>query len=385
MKRLVVCCDGTWNKPDSENITNIEKIARTVQIDPDAAGEQQLVYYLGGVGTGDYKADKFLGGAFGFGLMRNVIACYRFLALNYEPDDEIYIFGFSRGAFTARSLAGMIGRVGLLTRLALVQNRLSDVVKLYERAAISEGVLGESIDEFRHDHCHSAKVNFLGVFDTVGALGVPGFQKFAPHFHELQLSNQVLRARHALAIDETRLKFEPTLWEAPVIKPGAQVPPPQDVKQVWFEGVHSDIGGGYRRTGLSDTTLYWMVKEAHATGLVFDVPLLNLYINSGEDPFLHDPLKATYKIDNALLKAKWKLGIGRTDAFDGGRRRLTNERALGVRVASSVVNHYLEGRYVPKNLKAFDAATNGFAGVIESVVALPEAGTDISELGKPLP
>ena len=114
MKRLVVCCDGTWNKPDSQTVTNVEKIARTVQSDPGATGGvHQLVYYVSGVGAGSYGADKLLGGAFGFGLFHNVIACYRFLAQNYEPGDEVFIVGFSRGAYTARSVAGMVGRVGL--------------------------------------------------------------------------------------------------------------------------------------------------------------------------------------------------------------------------------------------------------------------------------
>src|SRR5690348_17266695 len=95
-KRLVVCCDGTWNKPDSVDVTNVEKIARTVQTDSQATGGvQQLVYYISGVGTSSYEADRLLGGAFGLGLFHNVIACYRFLSQNYAPGDEIFIIGFS--------------------------------------------------------------------------------------------------------------------------------------------------------------------------------------------------------------------------------------------------------------------------------------------------
>ena len=117
MKRLVVCCDGTWNKPDNQTVTNVEKIARTVQSDPGATGgAYQLVYYVSGVGAGSYAADRLLGGAFGFGLFHNVIACYRFLAQNYEPGDEIFIVGFSRGAYTARSVAGMVGGSGCSPR-----------------------------------------------------------------------------------------------------------------------------------------------------------------------------------------------------------------------------------------------------------------------------
>ena len=130
VKRLMVCCDGTWSKPDNKVVTNVEKIARSVQNDPAlASGITQLVYYIAGVGASSYAADRMLGGAFGFGLSQNVISSYRFLAQNYEPGDEIFIVGFSRGAYTARSLAGMIGRVGLLTERALVEERLRDAVR----------------------------------------------------------------------------------------------------------------------------------------------------------------------------------------------------------------------------------------------------------------
>ena len=384
MKRLVVCCDGTWNKPDGQTITNVEKVARTVQSDPSATGgAYQLVYYVSGVGAGSYAADRLLGGAFGFGLFHNVIACYRFLAQNYEPGDEIFIIGFSRGAYTARSVAGMVGRVGLLTKVSLVEERLPAAVHMYQRTDPPGGAFGASVDEFKDDHCHPAKVNFLGVFDTVGALGVPGFMRHAPRFHDVQLSGQVLRARHALAVDETRLKFAPTFWEAPEEPPGA---PTEDerVKQVWFEGAHSDVGGGYRETGLSDTSLLWMAREAHEAGLVFDVPLLTHYVNSGSDPIRHNPLNRMYKVDNLILGAKPKVSPERrASGFSGGLRRLTNERALSVRVASSAVTHFQDGGYEPANFKAFADATNGFGDIVEPVTALPENGVDLTVLGSP--
>jgi hypothetical protein len=386
MKRLLVCCDGTWNKPDSRTITNVEKIARTVQGDAGAAGGvHQLVYYISGVGAGSYTADRLLGGAFGFGLFHNVIACYRFLAQNYEPGDEIFIVGFSRGAYTARSVAGMVGRVGLLTKASLVEERLPAAVHLYQGKDLAEGAFGMSVDEFRHDHCHPAKVHFLGVFDTVGALGVPGFSRFAPRFHDVQLSSQVLRARHALAVDETRMKFSPTFWETPEDARGA---PTEDerVKQVWFEGAHSDVGGGYRETGLSDTSLLWMVREAHHAGLVFDVPLLSHYVASGSDPIRHDPLNVVYRVDNLLLRATAGVGGKRKErAFSGGLRRLSNERALSVRVASSAVAHFQEGGYEPANLVSFAGATGGFENLVEPVSALPEHGVDLAPLGGPAP
>lgn len=382
MKRLVVCCDGTWNKPDSPFVTNVEKIARTVQTDPNlAGGTYQLVYYVSGVGAGSYKADKALGGAFGFGLLHNVIASYRFLAQNYEDGDEIFIFGFSRGAYTARSVAGMIGHVGLLTKLSLVEERLTTAVHRYQGKNLDSGAYGESVDEFKHDHCHAAKVAFLGVFDTVGALGVPVFEK-APQFHDVQLSDGIVRARHALAIDEPRLKFEPTFWTLPDDSTASTEDP--RVKQVWFEGVHSDVGGGYEQTGLSDTTLLWMAREAHAAGLVFDVPLINKYINSGSDPIRHNPLNIGYEVDNLALRAKEVLeSLHEKSVFERGRRRLTNERALSLRIATSAVTHFQEGGYEPENLATFSEVTKGFNGITETVTKLPEAGLDLGPLGVP--
>lgn len=385
MKRLVVCCDGTWNKPDNENVTNVEKIARTVQSDPSATGGvHQLVYYISGVGAGSYEADRLLGGAFGFGLFHNVVACYRFLAQNYEPGDEIFVIGFSRGAYTARSVAGMLAGVGLLTKVGLVEERLRTAVHLYQGTTLPEGAFGESVDEFKHDHCHAVTVTFLGVFDTVGALGVPGFARHTPRFHSVQLSDQVLCARQALAIDEPRLKFAPTLWEAPS-KPAEAATEDPRVKQVWFEGAHSDVGGGYAQTGLSDTSLLWMAREAHAAGLVFDAALLGRYVNSGSDPIRHNPLSLMYRIDNWILGAKSRLsGHAEPGEFSNGLRVLTNDRALSVRVASSAVSHFQEGGYAPGNLTALASRTNGFEGMVEPVVRLPEAGLDLADLGSPL-
>ena len=363
MKRLVVCCDGTWNKPDNETITNVEKIARTVQSDPGATGgAYQLVYYVSGVGAGSYAADRLLGGAFGFGLFHNVIACYRFLAQNYEPGDEIFIVGFSRGAYTARSVAGMVGRVGLLTKVSLVEEKLPEAVRLYQRTDPPDGAFGASVDEFKHDHCHPAKVDFLGVFDTVGALGVPGFMRHAPRFHDVQLSGQVLRARHALAVDETRLKFAPTFWEAPDEPPDA---PTEDarVKQVWFEGAHSDVGGGYRETGplRHRRCCGWHARPTRpaSSSTCRCWPTTS---TAGPIPIRHNPLNLMFKVDNLMLGAKAKLGsTERASAFSGGLRLLT-QRARPVRAGRQQCRQPLPGG----RLRAGEPqgrsrrATNGF-------------------------
>ncbi len=388
VKRLVVCCDGTWARPDSKYVTNVEKIARTIQISPDrAGGVTQLVYYISGVGGGSFLADRILGGAFGFGLAHNVVACYRFLAQNYEPGDEIFIFGFSRGAYTARSLAGMIAKVGLLTRLSLVEERLRDAVHIYQKQKLAEGAFGSSIEEFTHDHCHSPRLRFLGVFDTVGALGVPGFRWRTPRFHDVQLSAQVDCARQALSIDETRLIFAPTLWEIPANAPADASTADPRVKQVWFEGAHADIGGGYEESGLSDTTLLWMVKEARAEGLIFDADLLAHYVHSGSDPIRHNPLSVGFRLHNLAVALKlWVTRSAQKRAFVGGLRSMQNDRALSVSVASSAMSHYRasefdrQNPYEPVNLRALSAMAAEKPIAEEAVTALPEKGVDLQSL-----
>ena len=195
-KRLVICCDGTWNAPDSRHITNVEKIARTVEIDlRRTGGVQQMVLYVSGVGAGSYKVDRILGGAFGFGLFANIRSAYRFLALNYDEGDDIFVVGFSRGAYTARSLVGMIGRIGLLTRDALVADKLEEAESRYRAGPEGTAAFSLSPDEFRHRFCHTTSpITLLGVFDTVGALGVPGAVRNRRQFHDVNLS-PIVRAR----------------------------------------------------------------------------------------------------------------------------------------------------------------------------------------------
>ena len=226
MKNLVICLDGTGNQVRATRNTNVVLLYQMLDLSDPA---RQVAYYDPGLGTFSSGAawtpvgkrtSQLSGLAFGTGLRTNLGEAYTWLMQNWEPGDEIFVFGFSRGAYTARSVAGMVGRVGLLTKVSLVEERLPTAVHMYQRIDGPEGAFGASAEEFKHDHCHSARVNFLGVFDTVGALGVPGLQA-VPRFHDVQLSGQVLRARHALAIDETRLKFAPTFWEAPEGDAGA--------------------------------------------------------------------------------------------------------------------------------------------------------------------
>jgi uncharacterized protein (DUF2235 family) len=377
-KRLVICCDGTWNAPDSRHITNVEKIARTVEIDlRRTGGVQQMVLYVSGVGAGSYQVDRILGGAFGFGLFANIRSAYRFLALNYDEGDDIFVVGFSRGAYTARSLVGMIGRIGLLTRDALVADKLGEAEARYRAGPEGASTFALSPDEFRHRFCHTTSpITLLGVFDTVGALGVPGAVRNRRQFHDVNLSSVVQCARQALALDERRLKFEPSLWEAADEQRRADESSGR-VEQVWFPGVHSDVGGGYARSGLSDTALLWMVQEARAKGLVFDERLLEVYLGSGKPAVVNDSLTRVYKVLNVLSQTR--MTATRTGRrFTHGWRRpdpppdpRKPEHAVGVRISSTAVARFVgDPAYHHPNLAEFSRAP-GFGDHEETVEPLP--------------
>jgi uncharacterized protein (DUF2235 family) len=270
MKRLIVCCDGTWNRPDQLDRgepapTNVAKIAMALA-DRDDAGNPQLVHYQPGVGT--RRWERLRGGGFGIGLSRNVQECYGFLVDNYEPGDELYLFGFSRGAFTARSTVGLVRNSGILRRAN--RNRIAEAYALYRNRDEDTGPHGIAAELFRRSYSHpDLHVQFVGVWDTVGALGIP-IDGFRPpllskrwSFHDTTLSRYVRNAFHAIAIDERRGAFKPTLW----IK--QEDTPEQTLRQVWFAGVHCDVGGGYREPDLSEIPLLWMAENARACGLAF--------------------------------------------------------------------------------------------------------------------
>jgi uncharacterized protein (DUF2235 family) len=270
MKKIVLCCDGTWNSADQETNgvpcpTNVVKLGYRVA-KHDAKGTPQIVYYDEGVGTGNF-IDRVSGGAFGEGLEQNIHDAYRFLASNYEPGDQLYVFGFSRGAFTARSIVGMIRKCGVLALKNVKHYR--EALELYRNESRPADA---GPTQFRTNYCaygnEDIKVDFIGVWDTVGALGIPlrglrWLTRKDHQFHDTQLSGIVQRACHALAIDEYRGSFEPATWDyAPKEW--------QRVEQVWFCGAHSDVGGGYAEHQLSDIALEWMIGKARDAGLTFD-------------------------------------------------------------------------------------------------------------------
>lgn len=271
-KRLVVCCDGTWNTPDQHSRgapspTNVTKLALAIA-PRDPTGREQRMFYHRGVGTSRYE--RVRGGAFGLGLARDVRDTYRFLVENYDPGDELFFFGFSRGAFTARSTAGFVRNCGILRRE--YADKIGEAYSFYRGRSSTGHPRGIEATLFRSSYSHEPDIHFIGVWDTVGALGIPlnGLRlvnlfnrRF--QFHDTALSTKVHGAFQALAIDEKRGPFRPAVWEQ-----APDAPETQRVEQVWFAGVHCDIGGGYNPPGLSDITLPWMVRRAREYGLHFE-------------------------------------------------------------------------------------------------------------------
>jgi uncharacterized protein (DUF2235 family) len=283
MKRLIACTDGTWDKPgdtkDGESYDSNVCLLYNAIKDVAEDGTKQLKAYDTGVGSSFGWRDRLLGGTMGTGLDRKIMEMYSFLMLNYQPakppdkSDEIYLFGFSRGAYTARSLVGFIRCCGILkpenlhlleTAFGLYRDRNkytspdSDAMVAFRR--------NFSIEDITHIH-------LLGVWDTVGSLGLPlsvfklyNSEKY--QFHDVTLSSTVKHAFHALAIDERRKLFEPTLWEPSTKVVTGEVK--QISEQRWFPGVHCNIGGGYEDRGLSNGSLHWMAEKANGAGLEFN-------------------------------------------------------------------------------------------------------------------
>ena len=250
-KNIVVCCDGTGNEYGANN-TNVVDM-----YEPVVRDKEQVAYYDPGVGTfsvfGRTWGKKFgviMGQGFGYGLTENIEDAYLYLMDRYEPGDKLFLFGFSRGAFTVRALAGMLHKVGLLQKGS---NNLipyaSEVYNTRGNGPIAEG--------FKKTYCHECKPYFIGVWDTVGSLGY----WFGKQFFDDRLNKDVPNAYHAVAIDEKRAKFPVSLWDETDLAPG------QQVEQVWFAGVHSDVGGSYEERDLSNITLIWMLQNAEKHGL----------------------------------------------------------------------------------------------------------------------
>lgn len=299
-KRIVVCADGTWNRPEKDLAkdfpTNVLRMARS--IDPrGSAGITQQVFYDWGIGS---YYEQVLGGATGKGLNKNIMDDYRYIVQNYQPGDEIFLFGFSRGAYTARSLSGLIYNCGILKRPDA--RLIEEAFEHYKKPGYSYAPDGEKSIAFREAHSHKSRnIKFVGVWDTVGALGIPisflGLLDKKDEFYDTKIGPNVDIARHAMAIDEVRSDFEPTIWD-----PRENL----DLKQVWFAGVHSNIGGSYapdKQTGglLSDIPLEWMMQQAAEAGLVLE-PHLKGSLNGRFDATLHNSRKHIYRSKSPLYR-----------------------------------------------------------------------------------
>ena len=305
MKRLVICADGTWNirdqvdkKTGKRRPTNVTKVARAVR-PRDSNGIDQVVCYYNGVGTGG-PLDTVTGGAFGSGIEDNVRDLYRFIVYNFEPYDEIFMLGFSRGAFTVRTLVGFMNKVGLIEK--------DDDYYVPEIYACYEHGKGPGTPEWA-DAFHKVKgtrpcppIKFVGVWDTVGSLGAPGIigkaasavngNKYA--YHDVGLHPTVANAYHALAIDEHRAPFVPTLWTRPPDWAGR-------LEQVWFPGAHSGVGGSYTPDGLANEALHWMVEKAEGLGLQFD-PKYLVHFLPCFNSVLHDSMSLKYRVFGQHLR-----------------------------------------------------------------------------------
>lgn len=291
MKQIVILIDGTWCDEDSPLDTNIAKLdpanpkVKAPLIRRTAAdGMAQRVFYHTGVGAEPDFLKHILGGAIGIGLKRIVQECYDTVVANYESGDELYLVGFSRGAYAARALGGLIGASGIQRRTdeqtfeaAWANYRVNPAARnapasRSDKAATDAYRSAAARGAFHEDRA----ITCIAVFDTVGSYGVPaGFglaalarywALFALGFHDTEIGDTVDFGLHAVAVDEHRRPFVPTLWTSPKGKP-----PKAHVEQTWFPGAHSNVGGGYAETGLSDAALIWMIARIEAlTKLEFD-------------------------------------------------------------------------------------------------------------------
>jgi uncharacterized protein (DUF2235 family) len=273
MANIIICSDGTWNKPEEDISkdfpTNVLQIARAIE--PNKNGIKQHVFYDWGLGS---YHNSISAGATGQGIHKNIMDAYRYIVQNYSSGDKIYLFGFSRGAYTVRALSGLINNCGILKRVN--SNLITKAWKIYKNPDKQNKPDGSVATNFREKYCYNSRdIHFVGVWDTVGALGIPfsfmGLFDKHDEFYDTKMGANIKIARHALAIDEQREDFEPTIWNE---REGV------DLKQVWFSGVHSDIGGSYppdKGTEIksSDISLEWMLNEAkkaelHIESHIFD-------------------------------------------------------------------------------------------------------------------
>jgi len=287
MKPLVVCCDGTWQSLTTLYPTNVSKLAQGLRA--SEGKPTPLIYYHGGIGTGDNPEDRWLGGGFGCGLDTHIQLAYEFLCFNYTPGDEIYLFGFSRGAYTVRSLAGLINHSGLLKREHA--RRFSAAYAFYREPASSASD-SSVVNGFKEEFCvRDLRIKLLACFDTVGSLGIPDLIPYLPaleilngkyKFHDTNLSSIIDHALHACAVDERRKAFSLT----PMVK--NEDFKEQHLAQRWFIGDHGCVGGGdQHKAPLSNLALQWMDEQFGTLGFPFRIDFSCLPDTNQSDPLAH--------------------------------------------------------------------------------------------------
>lgn len=364
MARIAIFCDGTWNSAAQAQPTHVHRL-----FEATAAGVDQRPVYVPGVGTGGKWATRFGkllnkvgGGAFGWGLNANIKQAYRALAMLYQTGDSILIFGFSRGAYTARSLAGMIRKVGIIDnptaarvdtafdiyRLPGPENHPDKPHIVEQRRALSPRYATSAKEiAWRAENAHGkdgpapllVKVDFLGIWDTVGSLGIPTSilgpiawlwnRKY--RFHDTKLSSTVKSARHAVALDERRIFYRPSLWdnlEQSIDNAGLNKGNRSDARpyqQIWFVGTHAIVGGSATTRALTSITLDWVAAGARDAGLTLndDPPLLDADPNPTADSpeLIGAPL--IYRLAGSLLD--WRKGPGHAVDLHSS----ANERVVG--------------------------------------------------------
>lgn len=269
MKRLVCSLDGTWNDGDgSSPQTNVAKLHSAI-LPRDRKGVRQLVRYIAGIATTENLHFAFLRGAVGVEVGARIKLAYQFLRDVYEPGDEIYLFGFSRGAFEARSLASFVTLFGIAP--AASDFSFDDAWTLYRQSEHKRDV--DTLARLSAVCHYPVPIRCVGVWDTVGNIGNPfsGASRISRRlaYHDMRLHDTIDVALHGLSIDEVRGPFRPTFFTLPE---GATLAAHQRVEQAWFAGTHADIGGGWPETELSDIALLWMAGRVGAlTGLAIDM------------------------------------------------------------------------------------------------------------------
>jgi uncharacterized protein (DUF2235 family) len=320
-KRIVVCSDGTGNTAIKGRGTNVFKLFEAVDLEShrfDATVTPQIAIYDDGVGTENFKPLKIFAGATGWGLSRNVKHLYKELARVYDPGDQIYMFGFSRGAFTIRTLVGLIGTCGLIDPERLnpktfgtLQQAVTRAYRAYRQCyrpwlwrlfAQPSKDAGKKFKE-KHSVPGDVMIRFVGVWDTVDAVGLPfhlsdvlNATVYQFKFPDHKLSPLVQRACHALAIDDQRQSFHPLIWKE-TREDQARI------SQVWFAGAHSNVGGGYPKQGMSLVALDWLLTQAELAGAPFNERGLRLNANERQS------FREHASVDDKLYDPRAGLGV----------------------------------------------------------------------------